>query len=94
MSPAPTPTGSSPGFFGEFFGGSTPGLERLSATLRGIPSLPLRHQKIKAGRTRTRLMGAMRPQTPHRSPRQAFGGNIPNSYPLAALTLTTVTTPN
>jgi len=25
--------------------------------------------------TGTRLMGAMRPQTPHRSPRQAFGGN-------------------
>jgi hypothetical protein len=24
----------------------------------------------------TGLMGAMRPQTPHRSPRQAFGGNI------------------
>ena len=25
---------------------------------------------------RTGVMGAMRPQTPHRSPRQAFGGNI------------------
>ena len=24
----------------------------------------------------TDLMGAMRPQTPHRSPRQAFGGNF------------------
>ena len=25
---------------------------------------------------RTGLMGAVRPQTPHRSPRQAFGGNL------------------
>jgi hypothetical protein len=25
---------------------------------------------------RTGLMGAVRPQTPHRSPRQAFGGNF------------------
>jgi len=24
----------------------------------------------------TGLIGAMRPQTPHRSPRQAFGGNL------------------
>ena len=24
----------------------------------------------------TGLMGAMRPQSPHRSPRQAFGGNF------------------
>ena len=28
------------------------------------------------GQERTGLMGAVRPQTPHRSPRQAFGGNF------------------
>jgi ribosomal protein L34E len=27
-------------------------------------------------RERTGLMGAVRPQTPHRSPRQAFGGKL------------------
>jgi hypothetical protein len=29
-----------------------------------------------SGRRRTDLMGALHPQTPHRSPRQAFGGNL------------------
>ena len=30
---------------------------------------------ILSGWKGTGLMGALRPQTPHRSPRQAFGGN-------------------
>jgi hypothetical protein len=35
--------------------------------------------------TQTNLMGALRPQTPHRLPRQAFGGNFQYGLPAASL---------
>ena len=38
----------------------------------GVHSLPRRFQWVEG----TDLMGALRPQAPHRSPRQAFGGNL------------------
>ena len=37
--------------------------------------LAIRPRASMPGERRTGLMGAARPQTPHRSPRQAFGGN-------------------
>jgi hypothetical protein len=37
-----------------------------------------------SGSKPTDLLGAVRPQTPHRSPRQAFGGNFQLGLPVAS----------
>ena len=52
---------------------------QISVTLNGFmegPNGELNGSSTFEWVERTGLMGAVRPQTPHRSPRQAFGGNL------------------
>jgi hypothetical protein len=52
--------------------------------MNSISTSPLYGSSKECVGKRTGLMGAVRPQTPHRSPRQAFGGNFQYGLPAAS----------
>ena len=68
--------------FGSHYSASKGLLGRCSLCLKFIFSevihiiVVIEFSHLLVIQSRTGLMGAVRPQTPHRSPRQAFGGNL------------------